>query len=192
MGWTGRAVAALIALGVAGAVRQAHESRAVRAGRLEPARVDSRPEARHLGPVAGAVARWTPPRPRTAAGRLAAALWAGPVTVIGALLARLGGRRPVRDDTHGLWLAAGARGLPAGVLRIVGMGAVTMGQVVLSRRSRLSSAMLAHEAAHVRQFERLGPLLPPLYAWWAVRHGYRHHPLEQAARRAAAARPREA
>ncbi|MEX0705789.1 MAG: hypothetical protein WD041_04155, partial [Nitriliruptoraceae bacterium] len=45
-----------------------------------------------------------------------------------------------------------------------------------------SASLLAHEAVHVRQFERLGPLMVPVYLWLAARHGYRDHPLERAAR----------
>ena len=41
---------------------------------------------------------------------------------------------------------------------------------------------------HVRQAERLGPLLPLLYAWFSARYGYRENPLERGARAGAATR----
>jgi hypothetical protein len=71
------------------------------------------------------------------------------------------------------------------VLGLVGAGANTIGQVVLCRDAEPSRALLDHEAVHVRQAERLGPLLVPTYLWWNAIHGYRDNPLEHAARRGA-------
>lgn len=180
-----RATGGLLTLVGLALLRQVREARAVRAGRRPRTHATSRVADTPRGPVARHVGTWTPARPRSGTGRLAAAAWSGPATLVGLLLARLGGRRPLWDARHGLWLAAGITGPPATALRLVGRGAVTVGQVVLSLRTELPPSVLAHEAAHVRQSERLGPLMPLLYAWWSARHGYRRHPLERAARRAA-------
>jgi hypothetical protein len=53
---------------------------------------------------------------------------------------------------------------------------------VLCRTSQPSAALLDHEALHVRQAERLGPLLFPVYVWLNAVYGYRDHPLERGAR----------
>src|SRR5690606_16573805 len=111
-----------------------------------------------------------------------AALWAGPMTVIGLGLAAAAGRRPRWDARHGCFVVDAIRGPSALALRLVGADANTIGQVVLSRHRRTPEVLLAHEAVHVRQTERLGPLLLPTYVWLAARYGYRDHPLERSAR----------
>jgi hypothetical protein len=56
--------------------------------------------------------------------------------------------------------------------------------VVLARDADCLARSREHELAHVRQFERWGPLLPPVYlsiaAWLWCRgyHPYLDHPLE--------------
>jgi hypothetical protein len=62
--------------------------------------------------------------------------------------------------------------------------AMTMGFVILSAQP-LEGRLLVHEQHHIRQFERLGPLFGPVYFGLAIRYGYRRHPMERAARRAA-------
>jgi hypothetical protein len=62
--------------------------------------------------------------------------------------------------------------------------AMTMGFVILSAQP-LQGRLLVHEQHHIRQFERLGPLFGPVYFGLAIRYGYRRHPMERAARRAA-------
>jgi hypothetical protein len=49
----------------------------------------------------------------------------------------------------------------------------------------VEGTLLAHERAHVRQSMVLGPLFIPAYLVLAVPFGYRRHPMERAARRAA-------
>jgi hypothetical protein len=71
--------------------------------------------------------------------------------------------------------------------RRLGFAANAFGHVVLTARPDPSPTLLAHEAVHVRQAERLGIGLAPVYAILWARWGYRNHPLERAARRAAAA-----
>ncbi len=176
-------VALLAALGVIGALRQRSEARAARSGRRARATAAADlPTSGPTGPVAARLSTWVPPRPRTAAGRAAAWAWSGPLTAVGLLVAASSGRRPRWDPVHGCFVAADMRGPSAVLLRAVGADANTIGLVVLSHRPTLSATLLAHEAVHVRQAERLGPLLVPLYAWGSARHGYRDHPLERAAR----------
>jgi len=128
------------------------------------------------------LATWVPERPRTTTGRTIAALWSSPLTVVGLAFASLAGARPRWDETHGCLIATGVGGASRRALTFVGADANTIGQVVLSRVERPSAGLVAHEAVHVRQAERLGPLLVPLYAVLGALRGYRENPLERAAR----------
>lgn len=161
-----------VAAGVIGVVRQRRESR--------------RPAAVDLGADRVAaferLAAWVPDRPRTVLGRTVAATWSAPLTMVGLLVAIASGARPRWDDAHGCLLAVGTRGASGRALAFVGADANAVGQVVLSRAAGPSPALLAHEAVHVRQAERLGPLLVPCYALLGALRGYRAHPLERAAR----------
>ena len=179
--WTATLVA-----GAVGVVRQRDEARRVRSGELAPDGPDgSRSPSRPHPPLAAVVAAWTPPAPRTLAGQIAATAWAAPLTAVGLGVALVSGARPRWDATRRCLVATGVGG-PSGVaLRLVGAGANTIGHVVLVRDTRASTALLDHEAVHVRQAERLGPLLVPVYLWWNAIHGYRDNPLEHAARRGA-------
>jgi hypothetical protein len=178
LGWS--VLVATLVAGVVGAVRQRLEVEQVRRG-AHPRFSDAVHGPRTDGPAAR-LATWVPAPPRTPAGRLASAVWAAPLTTVGFLMALAAGRRPRWSDEHRCWVVEGVRG-PSGVaLRTVGADANAIGQVVLSRSAISSPALLAHEAVHVRQAERLGPLLFPAYLWLAARYGYRDHPLERAAR----------
>jgi hypothetical protein len=61
---------------------------------------------------------------------------------------------------------------------------MTVGFVIVSRVP-VEGTLLEHERAHVRQSMILGPLFIPAYLTLAVPFGYRRHPMERAARRAA-------
>jgi hypothetical protein len=111
-----------------------------------------------------------------------AGVWCGPMTAAGFLLALAGGRVPRWDEELGCYVARGVGGLSSIALRSVGADANTIGQVVLSRVDDPHPVLLAHEAVHARQTQRLGLALLPLYLWLAARYGYRNHPLERAAR----------
>lgn len=190
---TGRGVlgtfaAATTVAGAVGVLRQRAEHQRVRRGELVPAgAATDLPPVRPPGRVGEAIARWRPARPRTRLGRVAVALWAGPYTAVGVALGALGGARPRWDHTHGCLVLAGVAGPSGLALAAVGADANTIGQAVLSRRPAPSPLLLAHESAHVRQTERLGPFLLPAYVWLAAIHGYRDHPLERASRAAARA-----
>jgi hypothetical protein len=66
-----------------------------------------------------------------------------------------------------------------------GFGAITLGRTIYVRGRLLERlpGLLAHEVAHVAQFERLGwrAMLTAYGALW-LEHGYRAHPMEHEAR----------
>lgn len=75
----------------------------------------------------------------------------------------------------GGWLTGSAR--PA--------AAVTLGRtIVVHPDARLSTRLLQHELAHVRQWRRRPLTFPLHYAWQHLRHGYRENPYELEARAA--------
>jgi hypothetical protein len=181
------ATLATLAAGAVGAVRQRWERHQVRTGamtRIGPAGQTLAP-ARE-GTLARHLAAWTPDRPGTAAGRVAATVWAAPLTAAGLLLAATTGGRARWVPEHGCLLVEGATGGSARFLRAVGAGANAIGHVVVSTYDEIPPLVLAHEAGHVRQAERLGPALFPVYLWSSARYGYRDNPIERGARAAAA------
>ena len=174
---------ATLVVGAVGVVRQRTEAVAVRRGTLTPASATADiPPRRPEGALGAQLGSWVPTAPTTSAGRIAAAVWAGPLTLVGSLLALLGGGRPRWDDELGCFVARGVGGVSAAALRSVGADANTIGQVVLSRQDEPPASLLAHESVHVRQTERLGPTMIVAYAWLAAAYGYRDHPFERAAR----------
>jgi hypothetical protein len=181
--WTATLVA-----GALGVVRQRSEARRVRTGDLEPDGPDGdRPPSSPYHPAVALLAGWVPAPPRTLTGQWAATLWSSPLTAIGLTVAAVSGARPRWDADRRCLIATGVGGPSSAALRLVGAGANTIGQVVLCRSDAPSRALLDHEAVHVRQAERLGPLLVPLYLWSNAIRGYRDNPLEHAARRGARA-----
>ena len=177
-----------LAAGAVGVVRHRLDTVRVRRGELPPASAAADlPPARPAGPLGERLATWVPPVPATVPGRLAAALWAAPLTLPGIAIAVLSGARPRWSDTHQCLVALGVGGPSGLALRSVGADANAIGAVVLCRRPDPPRSLLAHEVVHVRQAERLGPLLLVGYLWLAARYGYRDHPLERAARAGARA-----
>ena len=174
---------ATLAAGLVGVARQRAEAQAIRRGELSPASAasDVPPRARY-GPVARWLATYVPDLPSSTLGRLAGAVWAGPLTAIGLALALASGRLPRWSATHRCYVTIAERGPSAIALRAVGAQANTIGQIVVCVRPDPPDVLLAHEAVHVRQMERFGPLTFPLYLWLGARYGYRDHPLERAAR----------
>lgn len=190
------AVAVMAGLGVVAAVRRAREARAERLGvltRLGPDGPDDLPDGRPSPSRLGAgldarVANWDPPRALDLGTRTWQAAWTAPATVAGLGVATLGGGTIRWDPGMGAWLATGVGGPSAFLLRRAGMSANTIGQTVVCPGNEPSQRLLDHEAVHVRQFERLGVAMYPLYLWFSARHGYRENPLEVGARRGAARR----
>ena len=119
--------------------------------------------------------------------RLVSYLWAFPVTVVGLLLA-LG----AAATGGGLCLCGGVVEAYGGVVGRLLLGggfhrggaAMALGHVILARDADCLVRSRAHELAHVRQFERWGPFLLPVYwlvsAWlWCRGYDpYLDHPFE--------------
>lgn len=174
------------AAGVIGLTRQRWEAREVARGALPRASAAALlpPRSRQPG-WAERLAGWVPDRPRTPVGRALTVVWSAPLTAAGLLLALLAGRWPRWDQQLGCFVVRGAGGPSRVALGVVGASANTVGLVVLSPGLSPDPVLLAHEAVHARQAERLGPFVLPLYVWLSARFGYRDNPLERAARRGA-------
>lgn len=186
-----RSTAVIVAAGLLGGaavMRQRWEARAVRVGALAGLGPDGQPEDLPAGGLHRAVAAWVPERPATPGGRLAATLRALPLSLVGLLVSLLGGVVPRADTVRGCYVGRGAGGVPGAFLRGQGADAATIGQVVVCRTLAPSPGLLDHEAVHVRQQERLGPLFALAYPVAGVIWGYRANPFEVAARAGAGTR----
>ena len=70
--------------------------------------------------------------------------------------------------------------------------AITLGHVIIGRDQAALAALRRHEQAHVRQYERWGPLFVPAYAassawqWWRGGCAHEDNHFERAARAEAA------
>jgi hypothetical protein len=109
-------------------------------------------------------------------------VWSLPNTLIGLVLGALSFTRP---RLHGGILIFD--GPPRGVTWVLARmhrSAMTVGFVIVSNVP-VDRGLLEHELAHVRQSTVLGPLYVPVYLALALPFGYRRHPMERAARRAA-------
>jgi len=135
---------------------------------------------------AGRLATWVPPRPATPRARLLTTVWAAPMSLAGLLIGAAAGVRP-RLLPEGVVLFAPAAGLTGRIIRARGFSAAAFGHVIVSV-TEPAPALLAHELVHVRQAERLGAFMAPVYLGLLARFGYRDHPLEMAARLGAAHR----
>jgi hypothetical protein len=109
-------------------------------------------------------------------------VWTMPNTLLGLVLGFLTFQAP---RIHGGAIVFD--GAPRGVtrlLRAMNRTAMTLGFVILSA-APVEGTLLAHERHHIRQSMVWGPLFVPLYLALAIPFGYRRHPMERAARRAA-------
>jgi hypothetical protein len=109
-------------------------------------------------------------------------VWTLPNTLIGLILGLLTFQRPRAADGALIFDR-----VPRGVtwlLPRLRRGAMTVGFVVLSSEP-VRGALLVHERHHIRQYMAWGPLFIPAYLALAIPFGYRRHPFERAARRAA-------
>ena len=111
--------------------------------------------------------RWPRPRSDGPLARLARGLWTLPTNVVGHLAGLIvSGRLPQRVEGPAAagWLYPIRDGLGLGWV-----GAVTLGHAILHRpgmlegRSLRARLTLAHELAHTRQHDWLGPLYLPLH-----------------------------
>jgi hypothetical protein len=108
--------------------------------------------------------------------------WTLPNTLLGILVGLLTFQMP--RVGHGLLLFDRS---PRGLTRVMprlGRTAMTVGFVVGSA-APVEGRLLVHERHHVRQFMAWGPLFIPIYFALALAFGYRRHPMELAAVRAA-------
>ena len=115
--------------------------------------------------------------------------WTVPNTLIGLLLGALTFQAP-RLHGGAIVFDRAPRGVTA-LLRRMHRTAMTVGFVIVSAVP-VEGRLLEHERHHIRQFMALGPLFIPVYFALAVPFGYRRHPMERAARRAAGEEPAEA
>lgn len=109
-------------------------------------------------------------------------VWAMPNTLLGLVVGALTFQTP---RIHGGAIVFDRE--PRGVtwlLRAMNRTAMTLGFVIVSA-APLEGRLLAHERHHVRQSMLWGPLFVPVYLALALPFGYRRHPMERAARRAA-------
>jgi hypothetical protein len=113
-------------------------------------------------------------------------LWTLPNTVLGVLLGTLTFQLPRLASGGVLVFDRTPRGLTA-VMPHLHRVAVTVGFVIISARP-VEGRLERHERHHVGQFAAWGPLFLPAYFLLAARYGYRGHPMEVAARRAAGER----
>lgn len=109
-------------------------------------------------------------------------IWTLPNTVIGLVLGLLTFQAP-RLHAGALVFDRGPRGLTR-AMRAMNRSAMTVGFVIVSGVP-VEGQLLLHERHHIRQSMRWGPLFIPVYLLLAVPYGYRRHPMERAARRAA-------
>ena len=109
-------------------------------------------------------------------------VWTSPNTLIGLVLGLCTFQRPRVADGAIIFDRA-PRGLTAVMLRAHRV-AMTVGFVILSARP-VTGRLLAHEQHHIRQYEAWGPLFIPVYLVLAIGYGYRRHPMEIRAQRAA-------
>lgn len=178
-----KAIAATI--GLVAVLRQRREAADVRAGRLPPVGATGHAVSEDArGMVHQRLQSWRPQRPRTAAGRIAAAVWAAPLTALGVTATLLGGTIPRWDPDLGAMVATSVRGPARWFLGQQGAAAATLGHVVVVRDDAAPPALLAHEALHARQQERLGLLFGLAYPLAGACWGYRNNPFEVAARAA--------
>ncbi|HEX6330020.1 MAG TPA: hypothetical protein VF129_01850 [Actinomycetota bacterium] len=108
--------------------------------------------------------------------------WTLPNTLLGLTLGLLT-FQPPRLHGGAIVFDHGARGISHG-LRLIGRTAMTVGFVILATKP-VEGRLLVHERHHILQYMWWGPLFIPVYFAIVIRYGYRRHPWEAAARRAA-------
>lgn len=190
-----RTTIAMLAAGAVAAtavLRQRSEAAKVRGGQLAKLGPTGQPDVLPDDDLHRTIASWRPTPPRHPLLRGLVALWSGPLTLVGLAVGALGGAAPRIDRERDCLVTRDVGGLPGRFLRGQGADAATIGRVVVSASAAPSPSLLDHEAVHVRQQERLGPLFALAYPVAQARWGYRANPFEVAARAGAAevSRPR--
>jgi hypothetical protein len=113
-------------------------------------------------------------------------VWTLPNTLLGLIAGVLTFQLP-RVHGGALVFDRTARGL-TWVMARMNRIAMTVGYVIVSAVP-VEGTLLRHERHHVEQYKWLGPLFIPAYLLLAIPYGYRRHPLEVAAKRAAGELP---
>jgi hypothetical protein len=113
---------------------------------------------------------------------LAGFVWTLPNTLVGLVFGALTFQAP-RIHGGAIVFDRTPRGL-TWIMPRFGRSAMTVGFVIVSARP-VEGRLLAHEQHHIRQSMSWGPLFVPVYLALAIPYGYRRHPMERAARRAA-------
>ncbi len=108
--------------------------------------------------------------------------WTLPNTILGLVLGACTFQLP-RSHGGAIVFDRTPRGLTR-ALRAMHRTAMTVGFVIVAA-APVEGRLLAHERHHVRQYSRWGPLFIPVYLALAIGFGYRRHPMERSARRAA-------
>lgn len=117
-------------------------------------------------------------------------VWASPYSLMGLAVGAIGlltgGSGRIRDgaiEFYGGGTSWFVRHLPLGECTL----GITLGHVILGQTDAGLDICAKHERVHIRQFERLGPLMGPAYllssAWmWAIgRDAYRDNYFERQA-----------
>lgn len=113
-------------------------------------------------------------------------IWTLPNTLLGLVLGLLTFQLP-RFADGAMIFDRTPRGVTALMPR-ANRAAITIGFVIVSARP-VTGTLLAHERHHIRQYCAWGPLFIPVYVLLAIPYGYRRHPMERRAQRAAGELP---
>ena len=119
-----------------------------------------------------------------------ALLWASPYTLLGLFVGLVGlctgGRARIRGRTFEFY-GGGVKWFLGRFFLGEGAMAFTLGHTILGQTDAALDISRDHELVHVRQYERWGPLMGPVYLgcsfvlWLAGRRAYRDNPFEREA-----------
>lgn len=109
-------------------------------------------------------------------------IWTLPNTLLGLVVGLLTFQLPRLSD-GALIFDRSPRGVTA-LMPKAGRSAMTLGFVIVASRP-VTGTLLAHERHHIRQYCVWGPFFIPVYVALAIAFGYRRHPMELRAQRAA-------
>lgn len=120
--------------------------------------------------------------------RFLAYLWASPYTLLGITIGLIGLCTGGRSRTHGPVLEFYGGGVTWLMHKVLPNGqhvlAITLGHTILGQTEASLDDSHEHELVHVRQFERWGPLMGPMYLGWSAvlwfqgKRPYRDNPFE--------------
>lgn len=114
-------------------------------------------------------------------------IWTMPNTLLGLIVGLFTFQAPRLDGA--IIFDRTPRGLTK-LLPLLHRTAMTVGFVIVSA-TPLTGRLSMHERHHVKQYSVLGPLFIPVYLGLAIPYGYKRHPMEIRAMRAAGEIPAE-